>query len=491
LHERLALVLLLLATFALRAARPDQPIVENYVGRQIPTAMVARNLDRGAGVSRPQLDTGPFPNLFLVEPPAYALAAVGLRRALPGSTPEAAGRLVSALATALGAWGLFGLVRRREGPAVALAAVASFALLPVTIRYGRAFQPDAAMLGTQLAALRLWDEANAGAGWPRRAAGWVLLATSLALKVTTAYVLVPLIVVLWRPRRARNSALVLAALAPALAWYAHAAVLLGRGSGSRAPADSGAIWLGVLVPTALLRGATYVDLSRSLLVRAFTPLGLPLAAWGWWQTRAGRSAVGRLGRRDGGGPGAFGGQAPSRVLLVDAGASRLGRHRHRARRLVPAGRAGAGRGRRGGRGPGAAGGRAIGLDLADPGRVGLPARGGRGRPPARGAGGVGRRPRAAALRRRPARVSPGADPAGAVRAAGEWGGSLADASAVELVEFYRARGARYFADVRPEPADPRRRALHAAIRRYRILDDRPGVLLAELSRPEEDPHADR
>ncbi len=25
----------------------DQPIVENYVGRQIPTAMVARNLDRG------------------------------------------------------------------------------------------------------------------------------------------------------------------------------------------------------------------------------------------------------------------------------------------------------------------------------------------------------------------------------------------------------------------------------------------------------------
>ena len=48
------MVLLLLATFALRAARLDQPIVENYVGRQIPTAMVARNLDRGSGVSRPQ-----------------------------------------------------------------------------------------------------------------------------------------------------------------------------------------------------------------------------------------------------------------------------------------------------------------------------------------------------------------------------------------------------------------------------------------------------
>ena len=61
--------LLLAATFAIRLVQIDQPIVENYVGRQIPTAMSARNLERGSGFLRPQLDTAPFPNYFLVEPP--------------------------------------------------------------------------------------------------------------------------------------------------------------------------------------------------------------------------------------------------------------------------------------------------------------------------------------------------------------------------------------------------------------------------------------
>ncbi len=53
--------LLLVVSLMIRLLQLDQPIVENYVGRQIPTAMVARNLDRGSGFLRPQLDTGPFP----------------------------------------------------------------------------------------------------------------------------------------------------------------------------------------------------------------------------------------------------------------------------------------------------------------------------------------------------------------------------------------------------------------------------------------------
>src|SRR4051812_20256731 len=151
---------LLLLAFAARAVRSDQPIVENYVGRQVPTAMVARNLERGSGFLRPQLETAPFPNLFLVEPPVYAAAAVGLRRAT-GLALEPSGRLVSALGMTLGAWGLFGLVRRREGGRVALLATAAFATFPLTIRYGRAFQPDALMLGTMLAGLRWWDDYEA------------------------------------------------------------------------------------------------------------------------------------------------------------------------------------------------------------------------------------------------------------------------------------------------------------------------------------------
>ena len=82
-NHRPALVLtaVVIATVLIRLTRLDQPIVENYVGRQVPTAMVARNLDRGSGFLRPQLDTAPFPNYFVVEPPIYQALAVALRRA--------------------------------------------------------------------------------------------------------------------------------------------------------------------------------------------------------------------------------------------------------------------------------------------------------------------------------------------------------------------------------------------------------------------------
>src|SRR5436190_7028769 len=94
-HETAIMAGLLLLTFAVRAIEPGQPIVENYVGRQVPTAMVARNLERGSGFLRPQLDTAPLPNLFLIEPPIYACAAGRLHR-VTGVALEPAGRLVSA-----------------------------------------------------------------------------------------------------------------------------------------------------------------------------------------------------------------------------------------------------------------------------------------------------------------------------------------------------------------------------------------------------------
>ena len=276
-RSSLGLACLLILTFAVRASRPDQPIVENYVGRQVPTAMVARNLERGSGFLRPTLDTGPFPNLFLVEPPIFAEAAVILHRAT-GLGLAPAGRLVSALATALGGWGLYGLVGRRSGGTAALWAVAAFGAFPVTIRYGRAFQPDMLMIGTQVAALRCWDEHEGGHGRSWLVAGWVLLAISLATKITSATVFLPLFLLL-RPIRPRKVAMALSAIVPALLWYLHAYLLLREGAGSRASADNAAIWLLAIVPKALLRGDFHARAARSLAVRSFTPIGFVLAAW--------------------------------------------------------------------------------------------------------------------------------------------------------------------------------------------------------------------
>ncbi len=191
---------LLALGLAARLIHLDQPIVENYVGRQIPTAMVARNLDRGSGFLRPALDVAPFPNLFLVEPPIYASAVVGWKR-LTGMALEPSGRVVSAIGILLGAWGLFRLVERREGPKIGLAAVAIFLAFPVTLRYGRAFQPDALMLGCVILGMAAWDRFESVGRWGWLVLGFVALSVGLALKVISAYVLIPLLFgVIWDKR---------------------------------------------------------------------------------------------------------------------------------------------------------------------------------------------------------------------------------------------------------------------------------------------------
>ena len=280
LRERLALWSLLLATFAVRAIYPEQPIVENYVGRQIPTAMVARNLERGSGFLNPQLDTGPFPNLFLVEPPIYAQLVASVRP-LIGFDLEPTGRLVSAAATMLAAWGLFGLVRRRESWVVALLALGSFGIFPVMIRYGRAFQPDALMLGCILAGLRGWDEFEDRGDWRWAAFGGFVLSTGLALKVTSAWALIPFVLIVRRWPIGWRWVASVSMLMPAIAWYAMAWDRVASSAmGSLASSENARIWARSFSLTGWLRFATYADLGRNMVVRSFTPVGFVLAIWG-------------------------------------------------------------------------------------------------------------------------------------------------------------------------------------------------------------------
>lgn len=488
LRERIALCALLVFTFALRAAWAHQPIVENYVGRQVPTAMVARNLERGSGFLRPQLDTAPFPNLFLVEAPVYELLVVAVRRAARLDL-EPAGRLVSALATALGAWGLFGLVKRREGSRVAFLALAAFALFPLMIRYGRAFQPDALMLGTLLAGLSCWDsyEANGRRAW--LVLGWLLLASALATKIIAAYVLVPLIIAVMRPPRRWKVGVAATLLVPAALWYAHAWGTLEQGAGSSASADNQAIWLKVLIPSALFRLETARNIARFLVVRAFTPLGFVMALWGLRQ----RTERNRLWW-------AWGGSALVALALL---AGKL-HHEYYWLAVAPIAAVGVGKAIAGlidGRDrvwAFAASVCLVGLSIVQSAstwktpdewlRLAGAASAVRDHVP-RGEWVVAPEALLFAADRRGCRLEWGERSAS--RAAGEWGGSLEPTDPLSLVEFYRARGARFLADVAPS-GDPARLALHDAVRRrYNVLVDRPGVLLAALSEPKDAPHGRR
>lgn len=473
----LPLGLLLLAAIALRAYRLDQPIVENYVGRQIPTAMVARNLDRGLGFLHPQLDTGPFPNYFLVEPPLYQALVVALMRTT-GLPLVPSGRLVSACGIAIAAWGLFGLARRRKGEGSALLAAAAFVSLPITIRYGRAFQPDALMLGALLAGANLVDQSRPGG----RFVGLILLSLGLAMKVTSAFVLVPLVMSSQPNQRMRRALWLSLALLPAVAWYGYATWLVASTTtGSQATAGAGRAWLEALGPLALLDRENLARLARFLLVRSFTPLLPPLLALAWLLDR-GRSNPDRFW--------SLWTLACAAMLLLIAGKLH---HEYYLLALSPPVALGMSRGletlrdRLGPRSAvlavvalGAASGfgvrstwhtpadwraldraSAVVRDLVPP-HAWLIA------------------PEALlfAADRRGCRLEVGPS---AERAASEWGGSIDPERTLALVRFYQSKGARYFADLTDPPPDPARKALHVAVRKaFPLRYDSDGVLVAEL-----------
>jgi hypothetical protein len=478
----LVLVAALLATFLIRVFYPGQPIVENYVGRQIPTAMVARNLDRGSGVLRPQLETAPFPNYFVVEPPVYESLVVTVER-VSGLRLSQAGRIVSALATVLAAWGLFGLARRREGGRVALAAVAVFAVFPLLIRYGRAFQPDAAMLGAVVAGMACWDRYQASRSPRWLVAGWSLLAIGFAIKITAGFVLVPLFVIMGRERRAWEVIVALSSLMPALLWYLWAAHLVEQGAGSLASADNRTIWLGLLGPSALLQPATIKTVSSSLLIRAFTPLGAALAIFGLIK-RHGATAIN---------DGLWWVWGGSTLLAMALLAGKL-HHEYYWLPLAPVAAVGAARAlevvaRKGHALAGLLAAALVALCLVQ-------ARSTWRTPPEW-------RTLAPAARAVSAIVPRGAwvaaseallfqadrrgcrmewTPAAAGRAAQEWGGHPSVDSPLELLEYYRHRGARYFADLGSGGTDPERKGLHDVVRRrYKVIVDSPEVIIADLT----------
>jgi hypothetical protein len=70
----------------------------------------------------------------------------------------------------------------------------------------------------------------------------------------------------------------------------------------------------------------------------------------------------------------------------------------------------------------------------------------------------------------------------AARAAGEWEAGRRVDGPLELVEFYRRQGARYFADLGCRKADLTREGLHDAVRRrYKVIVDHPDVIIADLA----------
>jgi len=280
----LATAILIIAVLLVRArdefVHIDQPIFEGYVGRQVPTAMVARDLSREGSFLYPRLQTGPFPSWFLIEPPIYAQVVAWVEQ-LSEFPLERCGRIISLIAMLAGAAAIGDLTRRRSGLTAAGWSIVFFVAWPVTCRYARAFQPDMFALGLFLAGIafrRRADESNAAGReddiFPTLA--WASLAIGIASKPTLS----PLLIGLAYPHipgkpQFSNLRFLASTLVPAACWYAWAAWLTFSSPGHSAghSADGFAFWLNAPGPISLLSLTNLVAIGRNMLAKAWTPVG--------------------------------------------------------------------------------------------------------------------------------------------------------------------------------------------------------------------------
>lgn len=305
------IVAVLIVRLGLELRCLNQPIFEGYVGRQIPSAMVARDLSRDGSWLWPKLQSGPFPNYFLVEPPVYAGFVASVQR-LTDLPIESCGRLVSLLGLSLAALAVWKTVRHvgalnktnddfnvGNKRLIAWAAVLLMISFPVAIRYGRAFQPDAMAIGLTFLGVTL---ANQKRGRIELNLGRFLLAIGIATKIT----LFPYLLLLdisdskndkWYRRISNQIISRLIYLIPAVSWYlwvmwlkwANRDAIMGQS------ADGFQQWWSMIGPLSLLHSGYAREIIMNILVRSYGPIALALVVVAIFQFRMDRRIVQYLG----------------------------------------------------------------------------------------------------------------------------------------------------------------------------------------------------
>ncbi len=225
--QRILLVLILLS-IAVRFVNIDATVIGWHSWRQADTAALARNFhDSGEGILYPCADWGGG-GYVETEFQAYTYL-VSLIYGVVG-VHEAIGRLISVLFSVLAIAGVYFLTRRFYGGNVGLIASAVYAVLPLTMFYGRAFMPESMMLALIIWGLYFFDRWRESLRWTDMIIAWLLLTLAVLLKIPTLYIGLPLLFVastysdgILRALRSLRLWIFAAALVAATAlWYTHA-----------------------------------------------------------------------------------------------------------------------------------------------------------------------------------------------------------------------------------------------------------------------------
>jgi hypothetical protein len=198
--SNIILVILLALGIFVRTSRINYPLADWHSWRQADTAAVSRNFVKdGFNLLYPQSDSFLAMNeyglenpnrYFINEFPLYNAAVAGLYTQF--GVHEWIGRMVSIIASSIGALALYGLVNILIGNIAALIALAYYSLLPYNIYYGRVFMPDPTFVALSILSLYLCVQ------WVRSEKNWYGLAlmfsfaTAMLIKPYAIFMAIPI-----------------------------------------------------------------------------------------------------------------------------------------------------------------------------------------------------------------------------------------------------------------------------------------------------------
>ena len=228
------LVAILLAGLGLRLVEIGAPLIDQQAWRQTDTAAIARNyLEEGLDRPfHPRVDwRGDTLGYVEMNFPLFPYS-VAVLYAAAGGVHDWLGRLLAALLSTASAGILYLLCRRTFGDVgVARVAAALYLVVPVSWFFGRAFMPEALMMLLSLATLYTFERWLRSCRWADFATAVTCAAACFLVKIPTLYLGFPLVAMAWQARGPsflrdpRMWLYLIAVLAPAAAWYAHAANL--------------------------------------------------------------------------------------------------------------------------------------------------------------------------------------------------------------------------------------------------------------------------
>lgn len=277
----------LILSILIKFVHISHPLFEGAMGRQIATAMMTKNIFKGGSIFYPELDIAPLPNYCMLEFPLYNII-VSVFYGVFG-IGDIWGRLVSVISMLFATIFLFKIVRKHFNFDVAMLSAIIFNLSPISLIYGRSYQPDPMMICFIVAGFYFLDVWVDDSKWKYLIFSGMLFSCAFLIKIISLYVFLP-VLFLFHYKDSKRFLFSLSfwifisiCLIPSLFWYLHARSVALSPQFYRATTYDTSVWdvfQRWIVPSYWLKLSSYKTFFKMLLGPLMTPIGGMLFLFG-------------------------------------------------------------------------------------------------------------------------------------------------------------------------------------------------------------------